>query len=356
MSIWNWIMNYRFQAYANKDPQRQKMVQLATFEALDLMETNPDQSLALLNEAQGIARQLQEEWWVLFCEHWKLQILMHRKKDYATAQKLAVQAAVEVLKPQYASFPQKSCLYEDLINVYLGIDPEGYAAEIESALAYMKETVTPEKECWQCLHSLYAEFPAVRERWDVAAEPTLRFLAESQEEEHHLMYAYSSMCELLLEQQNLSKIGEFAELGLKLAESNDKDYMVVEFLAWQGLSAYQAGQHPLAQKKISAAEQASQTLASVPTRATYKAICAYYQATGQFDKALQTRHQQWDKINGRGQLMGEFVCLREICTLLKQLGQPFEAEFELAEQTAHQMKKPQRFLAQLATLKDKDEG
>lgn len=345
-------MNYRYQAYINQDAQRQKMVQIATFEALDLMESNPDQGLALLLEAQDIARQLQEEWWVMFCEHWKLQILMHRKKDYAAAQKLAVQAAVEVRKPQYASFPQKSCLYEDLINVYLGIDPEGYAAEIENALAYMKETVTPEKECWQCLHSLYAEFPAIRERWDEAAEPTLRFLAESQAEEHHLMYAYSSMCELMLEQKNLAKIGEFAELGMKLAESNDKDYMLAEFLAWQGLAAYQAGQLDLARQKIGAAEYAAQALASVPTRATYKALCAYYQASGQLDKALQTRHHQWDKINGRGQLMGEFVCLREICTLLKQLGQPFEAEFDLAEQTAHQMKKPDRFLAQLATLKD----
>src|SRR5262249_58918739 len=89
--------------------------------------TNPDRTLTMLAEARTLAEQMGESWWVLFIDHWRLQALLNFKLDFRNVLDIAVGATLEARKPQYANFPQRICLHEDLISSYLGIDPFGHA-------------------------------------------------------------------------------------------------------------------------------------------------------------------------------------------------------------------------------------
>src|SRR5690242_11890427 len=103
MSLWGWFMDGRWEAIRNGDQERLAMIG-AFDEASPLFRTNPEQSLALMEQGHAIARRLNEGWWMRFYEHWRLQVLLHYKCDYDAALELAIKAAVEARKPGYERF------------------------------------------------------------------------------------------------------------------------------------------------------------------------------------------------------------------------------------------------------------
>ena len=145
MSVWDWISEFESKAYASNDPERQQLVEYY-YIAQEFHDYDHDRALALLQQGREFARRLGEPWWVLFYEHWRIQVLLFHKRDYTAALDAAVRAAVEVRKPIYAHLPQRICLHEDVISAYAGIDPAGHATKIQQALDYMESEITPDLE------------------------------------------------------------------------------------------------------------------------------------------------------------------------------------------------------------------
>src|SRR5215472_783316 len=138
MSVWDWIIAFRDEAQANGDRDRLRLQQIFD-NASRFTKTDPDVMLGLLAEGKALAQQLDEPWWVLFFDHWRLQALLHFKYDYRDVMDLAVTATLEARKPQFSTLPQRICLHEDLIYAYVGTDAEGHADRITQALDYMQE-------------------------------------------------------------------------------------------------------------------------------------------------------------------------------------------------------------------------
>ncbi len=347
MSIWDWVEEYRWRAMFEGNDEQLAMSELASLEALVVMDADPDQMLSMLEQAQAMARQLNEPWWELFCEHWKLQALLFRKRDYRAALPAAVKATVETRKPAYAHFPQRICLHEDLINAYVGIDPLGNEAAIENALSYMTQEINPELECWHCLHSLRVEFQIGRGRWNEALAEGLRYLATSDGGEYYECDAYNLLCEIALALGDDEKLAGWAREGEKIARRSSRELMLANLLAWRVLAARRAGDEKAARKLYQAAVTQAERLASVPSRTYYQALSAYLETAGELEQALQVRRQELEAIGGKGQLIAEYVIRRDQCRLLAQLGRPFTAELAQARQAAQALKNPAPYLAEL---------
>ena len=176
MGVWDWINEFNAQAEERCDRNRVRLRQLYE-SASNYDRSNPDVMLGLLAEGRALAQQLDQPWWVLFFDHWRLQALMHFKYDYRAVRDLAIQATLEARKPQYAQLPQRLCLHEDLIFAYVGTDPEGHAEQIQQALDYMRQEVSTDLECRFCVQNCRSEFAMQRGKLDEAEAASLQLLA-----------------------------------------------------------------------------------------------------------------------------------------------------------------------------------
>ena len=98
---------------------------------------DPDQAYRLFHEGQQLAQNLHEPWLVLFFEEWCGTALLHFKRDYRNVLDLVVRSALEARKPQYAQYPGRLGVFDNLIAAYLGIDPAGYAEPVRQAMDYL---------------------------------------------------------------------------------------------------------------------------------------------------------------------------------------------------------------------------
>ena len=242
MSVWDWIIAFNNEAEAKGDRDRLRLMQIHE-NASRFAKTDPDVMLGLLAEGKALAQQLDEPWWVLFFDHWRLQALLHFKYDYREVMDLAVQATLEVRKPQYAELPQRVCLHEDLIYAYVGTDPEGHAERIGQALDYMGRQVGPDLDCRFCVQGCRAQFALQRGRLDEAQAAALQMLAMTDAEpsrstaDHYALDAYADLCAVAFERGDWEALAEWAAAGEETARRRDKQLELAKFLAWRALLA-----------------------------------------------------------------------------------------------------------------------
>src|SRR5207302_9740123 len=127
--IWDWIAEFYQDAADRDDEQRMRLPQYQ-MAAYKQRESDPLRAQALFEEGSKLAKQLNEPWWVMIYDHWRVTGLLFFQRDYRNVLDLAVQNALEVRKPQYDHFPLKFSILRDLVEAYIGIDPEAYLDSI----------------------------------------------------------------------------------------------------------------------------------------------------------------------------------------------------------------------------------
>lgn len=339
MSIWNWITTYLDDGRREGNLEKYRLFR-TTIDALEFMDSDPDQMIQRLMQARQMAERLNEPWWQLFCDHWMLQALLFRKREYKESLDKAVKAAVETRKPAFATFPQRACLHEDLIYAYVGIDPDGYAAAIQSALDYMAQEITPDMECHHCLQSLRTEFCMARRDWDAAFKEGYRYLALSANEDHHLVSAYGHLCEVAFHTGDWERLAQWAAAGEEVARRADKDYSLGEMLLWQAVTARQKGDDAAATPLVRAALSHQKSLASTPPRPFMTALAAYHELGGELEQAIQVREWEISLLEGKGELISLARAQVERCRLLAGAGRLTDEDRKRARNAAAKLKNP----------------
>jgi hypothetical protein len=356
MSVWDWVHAYRKTAAAAKDEPRYG-ISSHYYESNKFLETNPDRRLALLERGRELAEKLAEPWWVLLYDHWRIQTLMFQKQDYREAQTLAIHATVEVRQPRYANFPQRICLHEDLIAIYLGIDGSGYAEEIQQALDYMQDQMSPDLECRLCLQGKRVAFAEVREQWAEAEALALRELDLSANSVNHTTSAYGQLCYIRAHQADWLALRQWAEAGEALARRNlnaspGDPYRtrLVKFLLWQALAARRIGEEDLAQQFYRAALAQATPLGVTQSGDYYYALREFHAAQHDWERALAVVDAELSTLAGKGRIARECHARLERCRLLIRLGQSIETELASLRALATQLRKSGPFLAKLDDL------
>jgi hypothetical protein len=80
MSAWDWVHEFERRASEKCDGRRLWLAGLFD-SAYGFRETNPDLALNLFAEGRRLAEELQEPWWALFYDRWRVHALLHFKRD-----------------------------------------------------------------------------------------------------------------------------------------------------------------------------------------------------------------------------------------------------------------------------------
>jgi hypothetical protein len=361
MSVWDWIEEFAAEASASGDEERLKLWQ-AQMKAFGHGKENPDAMLAALDEGRALARQLNESWWVLHFDHWRLQALLHYKLDYREVLDLAVQATLEARKPQYAQLPQRICLHEDLIYAYLGIDPLGNADAIRRALDYMRTEVTEDLDCRYCVQNCRTEFALLCGQLQEAEESARLTLTMADEDvkrstaEHHAAYAHCDLCEIAHRRQDWDALREWAAEGEALARRTEEHLKVAEFLLWQAFLARLEGDEEAASRRQRQALARSRRVKALPGTNFYNILSAFHERGGELERALAVRDLELKRLQDKGRLHDECRCRVKRCRLLAQMGRPLDEELAAAEQAARKLRDPAPHLAELERIARGERG
>lgn len=324
MELWEWINDFAEQAYENRDRERFALVGLCQ-EALPLIQTDPEAALSLMMQGSDLAAGLGEEWWTLFFDHWRLQALLFHMRDFTTALPLAIASVAEVCKPQYAEFPQRICLHEDLISAYQGIDPLGYASQTEEAIAYMTAQIPADCPCANCLQQIKTEYALTLGRLEDAQAAALDALrmAVPASDYLHAVIAYRSLCQIAYQQRAWDHLRQWAKAGAMFAGREVEESAISELLMWDAVGARQAGDLSQAQNRYLAARRHVRQLGGIPTNGFFDAWSAYFEIAGQDRIAVRVRKREMAFLEGKGQVYLECRCHLHLCRLKARTGQPW---------------------------------
>ncbi|HEX9996317.1 MAG TPA: hypothetical protein VGB45_04175, partial [Abditibacterium sp.] len=314
--------------------------------AMDADEDDPLGAIALLDATIARARNSGDAWWPLFLEHWKLQILLNKARDFEAALDCAARATVEARQPKFGAFPQRICLHEDLITAYQGLDPVGFAPLIQGALDYMEREIAPGVECAACHRGLCAEFMrstsqtgAVDSAWQYLA------FADARDEDFHRAQAYLQLCFSLatLETETArQRMSELANLGYEFVQKAKYSEGLHEILMWQALGA-QWSCDANSKRAFLRAIESRKRYGAAARPGYFYAGTLFYEALGDWEGALKWIDEELLEIEGKGEWWRETTRRAKKCEILRQMGLDFSIEAQKVRELAAKLKSPGTF-------------
>lgn len=314
-----------------------------------LMQDEPETAIMHFKNGRDQAVELDKARWVLLYDHWTIQTLMFYMQDYNTALELSVKATIDARKPELAACPTRVCVHEDLISAYMGRDPIGYTEQIEDAIQYMEEEVDKNSNCHFCLRGRRISFELVHKRVDNAYDEAMQLFSSTTEKTHYHIHAISDLIYIAYLRKDYPEILRLARLGEPLAFEKDRREFIIAFKAWEVLALYQCGDahHEIFLMNL---YDYSQSMSRITSDAYYDALCAYYEAKGNLDTALQMRDKQVALKAGGGQYYYEYHARLEQCRLRKKLGMDTDDALAELHQVVDAFTKPEQFLAEIETV------
>jgi hypothetical protein len=356
MTIWDWIRDFRAEAQKQGDEQRHRLSRLHN-EAYALRETNPERARALYEEGARLARMLNEPWWVLYYDDWRVTALRCFLRDYRNVLDLAVQNTLEVRKPQYDHCPLRFPIHSSLVFTYLGIDPVGYAEPVQQALDYLEQNLSPVGEDKYMVHGGRREFFVEMGWLDRAEEVARRVLAVADGDDdrtsncvHHSVFNYCDLCEIAWRRPDFEALAQWSAEGERAARRENLQMELGMLLMWQAVAARKGGNDERGQYLCRRAASRVSRLGMPPTSGYYTALSAFHTLGGDLTTALQVRRRELESIAGRGRLAYECTCRTEIARLLAQLGEPVEEALAAAREAAGKLRRPDRYLEEIERL------
>ncbi len=279
MDIHEWIGEYAARAYEARDRERYQLVTL-TGQAVPMIGDDPDRALVLLAEGRALAESLNEPWFVRFFEHWSIQALLFHKRDPNKALPMAEAAVEETAKPEYAGFPQRICLREDVIFSYLHRDPLGYAREIQEAIDYMQAEIPPDCACRHCLAGIQTEFLLARGETNAAEQAALDAIraAWPASDYHHALAAYASLCQISYLRRDWPKLAHWARAGKAFEGQDVAKSSIHELLLWSAAAGRHIGEVEVAAEEYRGVRAQTRRQAAVPSPGFFDALFAYHEA------------------------------------------------------------------------------
>ena len=283
------MRDFHFRAVQNGDFERQQLAILWE-SSVELSYERPDEKLAILDQAGALARRLNEPYWDLFFDHWKIEVLLYEKHQPAAALKLAARAAFEVRKPLYDAFAYRPQITLSLTACYLKLDPIGFEKPLREAFEYARQQCQNDEELRPYFAQQWSRFlEAVGAPDAVEANWQHLYAAYRSGTEHYVLFALVHLCSTLAAYDlpaARAHIGEFATLGLELCRVEERDREAAVFTMWQGVAARWRGEQNEAATSYKRAYEMQKRLSS-PHYAIQFAATIYHETAREWADALR---------------------------------------------------------------------
>jgi hypothetical protein len=318
--------------------------------AMELRESDPDASIELLSKLREEAIKRGSNYWRLIAEHWRVQVYISFKRDYLNANRLAIEAAVESRKPEYQHYQEYICIQNDLILVYNGIDPIGYAAEIKEAIELTINQTNPNMSCHYCLNHRLADYYLNIGQEQKARDQSAKFFAMTHSQAHYRIQAYEQICYFSRQDEAWADLLEIARQGYKLAADNDDESPWINLKSFELLALQKLEQREAAQSVYNLLKYRTASLKMVQSEDYYANLVAYQEALGNLEAALTVRNEQLETFNQAGRHYWEAMARIDKIRLLRLLGRDYREEKQSVRQIAQKLKSPEMIIARLETI------
>jgi hypothetical protein len=338
------------------DADRFKMVELYS-EAHRYRETNPEYQFEILTRGRAEAQRLNEPWWVLFFDGWRLMTLTADLHDFARGLPLAMELLVRFNAPENRTHPQRVVALIDALYCHLHIDPVGYKDELERGFAHLDGQVSKEPISDRfVLDYRRTEYLCEAERWqeahDLAQESLARVerCAEAGTRTWHGAWCLFLLCEICHALGELDQVAGYAE---DLAERSEKypqlrRTQAAAFL-WLAVTRRANGDERNAARSFQRGMTYLEGLAA-RDEICAEAVAKYYELGGDFNLAVAVRDRQLTALSKQGMLNRACRVHVERCRLLARAGSLTAADIIAARQAAGKLRSPGPYLERIARI------
>lgn len=318
--------------------------------AMELRESDPDETIRLLTKIREQAIERKDYEWRLVADHWQTQVYINWKKDYNAANRLAVEAAIESRQKQYREFREYICVQNDLLLVYKGIDPVGYADEIKEAIDLTINMTTPDMPCHYCLNRGLIDYYKFIGNDESAREQTAKFFAMTYQEPHYRIQAYEQMAYFAYQDDSWNDLLSLAQQGATLAGEQEDESAWIGFKSYEMIAFYQLARIDDAQKAHDLVNYRVSTLKMVQGYTYFTLMSKYQEIQSNLHAALQIIDDYILTLQNTGRPYWECKAYLERIRLLKTLGEDYRADVEKFRQIADTLKASSQFDSQLAKI------
>jgi hypothetical protein len=356
MSVWD-EYHRRIELWERAgDSERLEMPRMCE-EAFLFRETDPEHMYALFTRCRDAAKRLDEPWWVLFFESWRLSTLTSDLEDFERALPLAMELMVPFNSPAGQSHPMRMSVLNDVLCTYVSRDPVGFEEELRRGFAYLDGQITqaPSSDRLILLHRR-GEYLCATEQWAQAYDLAHDRLAkidrsgDSDDQIWHEVWSVWQLCHIC---NALGKLDELAAHAETVSELSDKNPHLRRTKAdasiWKALLFRRAGNQRNASQSFHAGLRLLKGLEARDT------ICAdpmakYYEAGEDWREALGVRDRELAAVAKKGMLHRACQVQLERCRLLAQMGQLTPADLVAVRQSAEKLRTPKWCLDRLRSF------
>ena len=342
--LWSWIDQLSNKAWVEGDDISYEMVR-CLYRSFNANQHSAEEALQHIRHGRELATRVDNRWFIQLMNHWELQIRFRYIGDFTDTLALAIKSTVAVRHPEFIDFPQRICLYEDLIVAYTETDPVGYQEDIQKALDYMEDAVTPYSECHLCLNNLKRDFKRIDGSAEDVKQMALADLQDAQKSPYHLNYIYYDLAEVAYQQKDWDNLLTWATTALEVVSRAPRFEPTA--IIWLALYAQEIGDMDKRNTLLAQAMNKVERYGSFLGRTYYTALTAYHEHGQRWQSALEVQVSYFDRIKDTAQSFQECHALLNIIRLKRQLNLDVSDEIDTLKQTASQLKSPDYFLDKL---------
>jgi hypothetical protein len=320
-------------------------------------ETDPERSVAQFTRGRDEARRLNEPWWELFFESWRLTGLTSHLMDFKLALPLAVELMVRFQSPDGRAHPDWLSVLTNVLYTYINVDPFGYSEEIERGFDYMDGEVPrgPVSERFVLNHRWIC-YLSETDRWAEAYELAMRSVAladqarDASVRNWHGPWALYELCRICAAMGRLEELADHAEYQAELSERHGQLRRTrADAWIWRAVTRRAAGD------ERDASSSFHRGMALLDGLERCDSICAdpiarYYELGGDLKATLGIRDRELAEMTRKGRLHRACQLQIERCRLLSQLSGLKASDLDAVRQSASQLRIPDRYLERLARL------
>jgi hypothetical protein len=338
------------------DEKRLKLSELY-YESFRYRETDPELRFAILTQGKDEARRLDEPWWVLFFDYWRLSTLTADIHDFSRALPLAMELMAVFNSPEGRVHVSRVGILTNVLYTYMQTDPFGYRDDLERGFAHLDGLIAREPVSERfILNYRWTEYCCLTERWNEALEFAYQSLAltdrsvDAIQKNWHRAWALFLLCRICHALNLLDELAGHAEHMAELSsKTNDLKRTQAAGLIWLAVTHRAAGDE---QKSTRSFYRGMRCLRNLTSR---EEICAdpmaiYYELGRDWKAALKVRDTELAIVTQKGMPHRSCRIHIERCRLLKQSGEITPADLNLARQAAAQLQVPGFYLKKLARI------
>lgn len=339
--------------HSRDDAEEMQFVRLLE-DGYDCQENDPERGFELFTEARDRACQLNEPWWILFFEAWRLTSLTSHVMDFSRALPLAKEIVTRIALAEFRNHEWWPSILNNVLYAYISTDPHGYKDQIETGFAYLDGEISDQPvDDRFVFNSRKTTYFINTERWEDAyahATESLKLTICEDATPWHRAWILFDLCRI---SDRLCRINDLRKYSIRLTLiSRDHPQLRrahASGYCWQAVVEQADGNKQTAEELLSCGTKLLAQLFRNETTCA-EPLSRYYERQGNIEKALSIRSTELCVVEQHGMLHRCCQIQIERCRLLKLIGKLTPSEIAAARYYVSRLFRPEVFSQELRRI------